>query len=180
MDSVRVDARRRCAVWWIGEGEQMPNLRVRPAKAEDMFKDVVRVSAKDRGAIRYGRLCKITVNGKSRHLVMRGVDDGESGIIKLDEITRDRFGLSIDLDDRPVYANVKIRRAGLFAWAPYMLNASDPAILAAARISFISFLLGVVSIILAFCPPSDWPRDGEAVARMLAHAPWTGWTGVGR
>jgi len=68
------------------------NLKLYPLFREDVFKDVARIGRSDRGSIREGSVCKVTANGYTKQLIVRGLEETLAGGIMLDEITRDSMG----------------------------------------------------------------------------------------
>jgi hypothetical protein len=67
-------------------------LKVYPLFQEDVFKDIARIGRADRGPIEEGSVCKISANGHTRQLIVRGLGEQLPGVIMLDEYTRESMG----------------------------------------------------------------------------------------
>ena len=84
--------------------------RVYPLWREDVFKDIARIAEPDRGGIREGSICTVSVNDHTKHLIVRGLLDALPGGIMLDEITRKAMG---DLQEGITY-DFQIKRSRIW------------------------------------------------------------------
>lgn len=122
-------------------------LKVKRSAREDVYRDTVRIPEKHRrdargNPIPEGRVCLITVSGRSRRVAVRGIEDEEE-IICMDEVTRDALGLSLDS-----IVDVQAVREGMPGELRWAWHASDPVIRASARSNLISVALGVAGCFL--------------------------------
>jgi hypothetical protein len=111
---------------------------------EDVFRDIVRIGPSDRGAIREGSICSVTVNGKTGQFIIRGLEDNLAGGIMLDEFTRQRLG---GLQEGLAYDFV-IRESGVFQQVWWACNVADRGARISAWIGIISVGLGVLGALL--------------------------------
>jgi hypothetical protein len=126
----------------------VPRLKVQMIEKPETYRDLARIPWKLRmdknGAkIPEGRICKVSVNGRSCLLSCRGRLNENEPLIFLDGTTRRTLGLKVDqlydFELRPV------RWPGQFLWA---WRASDPLYRIAARAGLISVGFGVLGIVL--------------------------------
>jgi hypothetical protein len=118
--------------------------RVYPMWHEDVFKDIVRLPEQARGGIREGSICTVSVNGHTRQLVVRGLEEALSGGIMLDEITRKTMG---DLQEGMSY-NFSIKEAGIFGHLRWACCVSDRGYRISAWVGIISLGLGLLGAAL--------------------------------
>lgn len=123
------------------------SLRVREANEDEIYKDLARLHKKSRSGIESGAVCKITVNAKSKYLILRGVKNGAEGDFILDEPSRTALGVKTGEE-----YEFTISKAGWWGNLQWAWNASDPAYSIAAKLGILSFALGVISLILAVVP----------------------------
>jgi len=124
-------------------------LNVRGAEKEDVYKDIVRVNEanrkNDRGCyIIEGSVCKVSIpsNQSEIYAILRG-NEGDTTGIKIDEYLRIKLGVE---KDKEYDFTLKTRWWYRFYWS---WNATDPGYRISSQIATISFLLGVLSIVLA-------------------------------
>lgn len=125
----------------------MPILKVSRLAEDDVYTDTARINEKhrvDKGRkIPEGRVCKVSIAGKSKLLSLRGNVRSSDPTICLDDISRDALRVILDqeiaVDFHPVWW------FGQFLWA---WRASDPAYRIAARVGLLSVSLGIVGLVL--------------------------------
>lgn len=117
-------------------------LEVHQVDRLDVYRDIARIHKNRRGGIKEGKICKLSVNGKSKLLIMRGLKSGEENYIRLDELTRDYFGVEknnhYDFTIKPVCPLWQIW------WA---CNSSESALRVAAWLGVVSVILGALSCV---------------------------------
>jgi hypothetical protein len=118
-------------------------LTIHSARNEDVYKDVARISKKDRVGLRTGRVYRFTVNGRSGYFVLRGMTNKKDGHILIDGAMRDRLGIEYGQN----YA-FEIAELGFFRELWWGWGATDPVVRASARVGVISLGLGVLSVML--------------------------------
>lgn len=122
-------------------------LVVKDALRSDVHKDTVRVHWEDRGGFKNGSIVAVTVNGKTRPLVMRGLNDDRKGQILFDFVLRDEFHLKNDQRYKFVFKSVNP-----FAQVGWACKHSDPGIRVAAWIAIwsavVGTILGVIGLIV--------------------------------
>lgn len=123
-------------------------LVVKEADAADVYRDIGRipeVHRKDRRGhpVPEGSVCKLGAAGKSVYVAIRGMGDSQEPAIWIDAKIRDNLavkaGQEYEFDLRRVWW------PGQFRWA---WSASDPAYRIAARMGFLSLVLGVIGLVL--------------------------------
>lgn len=119
-------------------------LEVHKSKEIDVYKDTVRVHEAVRGDIHEGQICKLTVDGKSKLVAIRGVEDDPKTTIRVDELTQIQLGLipgqTYSFEITPV------GWVGEWLWA---WRFADPAARFGARAQLSSVVLGIMSALLA-------------------------------
>jgi hypothetical protein len=118
--------------------------RVYPLWREDVFKDIARIPEPDRGGIREGSICSVSVNGHTKHLIVRGLVDTLPGGIMLDEITRKALG---DMHEGISY-NFEIKEAGIWGHIKWACTVADRGSRISAWVGIISLLLGFLGAVL--------------------------------
>jgi hypothetical protein len=127
-------------------------LRIYKLWREDVFKDIARIPEQDRGAIREGSVCKVTVNGHSKLLIIRGLEEQLNGGIMFDDITRQAFkvqeGMRYDVQIEPVGFMRQI------IWACTVADAG-PRIAAwlaviSVGLGLVGLTLGIIGLIISF------------------------------
>jgi hypothetical protein len=119
-------------------------LRVYPLWREDVFKDIARIPEQNRGGIGEGSVCKISANGRTKHLIVRGLEEPLSGGIMLDEITRKAMG---NLQEGLSY-DFAIKEAGIWGHIKWACTVSDRESRISAWIGIISLALGLLGAVL--------------------------------
>ena len=120
-------------------------LRVYPMWREDVFKDIVRIPEQDRGGIREGSICTISVNGHTKHLIVRGLEEAHLGGIMLDEITRKTMGNL----QKGISYDFAIKDVGIWGHIKWACTVADRQSRISAWIGIISVLLGSAGAVLA-------------------------------
>ncbi len=118
--------------------------RVYPLWREDVFKDIARIPEQDRGGIREGSICAISVNGHTKHLIVRGLEDTLSGGIMLDEITRKAMG---GIHEGMSY-EFEIKEAGIWGHIKWACAVADRGSRISAWVGIISLALGLLGAVL--------------------------------
>ena len=72
-------------------------LEVHQSLEKDVFTDTARIHESNRDGVGVGQICKLTVNGHSWWIAVRGLDvstqsGNQKNWIRLDEVTRERLG----------------------------------------------------------------------------------------
>jgi hypothetical protein len=128
----------------------MPSLKVRMLHKDDIYKDLIRIpfkyrrDSKGQALIPEGRICKLTVSGKSRLFSVRGKLHEEQPCILMDAAGRDALKLRVGSEYD--FAIREVGWLGQFLWA---WRASDPLYRVASRFGLVSLLLGALGTILA-------------------------------
>ena len=119
-------------------------LEVHKAREIDVYKDIARVHESVRGDIHEGQICQIMVNGKTKLVSIRGLEDEPKTTIRVDELTQLQLGLipneTYDFEITPV------GWVGKWLWA---WRFADPAARFGTRAQLSSVVLGVMSAVLA-------------------------------
>jgi hypothetical protein len=121
-------------------------LRVCRLFKEDVFKDIARIRKLDRADIREGSVCKISANGHTKHLIVRGLEEGSSGEIMLDELTRELLG---KMEVGAAY-DFSIEQSGPLAQLWWACTTADRGVRISAWIGVTSLALGALGAILGF------------------------------
>ena len=126
-------------------------LTVKSARDEDVYKDIARINKNDRGALPSGRIYMLSVNGRAKYFIVRGVSNEQPGTILLDDISREvlnvRLGQAYDF---------LIERAGPIGQVRWACAVADPAGRIAAVLGVWSMVLSVVGVVLGIW--AVWPR----------------------
>ena len=130
-------------------------LRIHKVDREDIFQDLVRVHISHRKGIRAGRLCRVTINGKSIVAVARNSLRNDTKGIWLDNSQRAKLGVKAGDD-----ADFSITPTSWYEELLWIWRASDPVNRTAGRLGILSLLLGITGVVLgawsvwlAFRPP---------------------------
>jgi hypothetical protein len=118
-------------------------LRVYPHWKEDVFKDIARIPQQDRGEIREGSVCTVTVNGLTKHLLIRGLEQQLNGGIMLDEITRN----TLQVQEGMPY-DFTIKQGGWYQQLKWACTLADAGPRISAWLAVISVILGIVGLVL--------------------------------
>jgi|SRR5579862_2814096 len=116
-------------------------LRVEQAQRAESYRDFARIHFNDRGGLKKGQVCLLSVNKKAAFVILRG--SGNAGEIRLDLETRAR--LDLKLGQEATFKLTPMFVIGDFLWA---WRASDPAYRIAARLGILSLVLGLIGLIL--------------------------------
>jgi hypothetical protein len=122
----------------------LAKLRVYPLWKEDVFRDILRLGLNDRGDLREGSVCSVSVNGRSAQLIVRGSEEALAGGIMFDEYTRRKLG---SLQEGMTY-EFTIRESGVLQQVWWACNVADRGARISAWIGIISIGLGVLGAIL--------------------------------
>jgi len=118
------------------------NLTVRKAWKDEIFRDLARIAQRDRGGIPEGSICKISTGDITKLLMVRGLD-GESRVIRIDEVTRNAMGIQ----DGVSYS-FSIKSAGLWGHIWWACTVADSGARISAWIGVISVSLGLLGVLL--------------------------------
>jgi hypothetical protein len=111
---------------------------------EDVFKDILRIPAKDRGGIREGSVCTIQANGRKKKLIVRGLEEQLNGGVMLDEITREALG---NLQEGISY-EFTITQTGILGQIAWACTVAERGARISAWIGVISVALGLIGAVL--------------------------------
>lgn len=133
-------------------------LKVKKIHPKNIWRDHAHIPERhrkdSRGAgIKEGTICKISADGRTTYVCVRGVIGETEPIIKIDEKTRNDLGVTIDNEYE--FELTKAGWLGQFRWA---WDATDPNPRIAARsgltLGGLSVLLGILGLVLgllAYC-----------------------------
>ena len=115
---------------------------------EDTYKDVARIPWRHRldkhgTSIQEGRICKVSVNGRSKLLSLRGMIKTNEEVVFIDGATRDVLGVKVSTNYDFKFKEVRLWGQFLWAW-----RASDPIYRIAAQLGLISVILGIAGLLL--------------------------------
>ena len=117
-------------------------LRVRSAKYNDIYKDIVRVSEQSREGLLPGRVHKFISPNKTAYFILRGAGPKDDGLIRMDEESRKKlavkYGETYDFEISPV---------GFLGEMKWAFGATDPSYRIAARLGVLSFFLGLFAFV---------------------------------
>jgi hypothetical protein len=123
-------------------------LTVKPAFDFDNYKDTIRIHSTYRNGLRSGRLAKVSVvGGLNTIVVVRGLSDEDSELIRMDLETRRRLQVSLEKE-----YDFTLRRIWPWQALKWACRSSDPALRVATWIAVLSFMLGLLSIVLSIIP----------------------------
>jgi hypothetical protein len=123
-------------------------LTVKPAYEGDNYKDTIRIHSSYRNGLKSGRLGRVSVvGGESTIVAVRGLDDTDREIIRIDLETRRRLQVSLN---QPYNFTLKT----IWPWQAvrWACRSSDPALRVATWIAVLSFVLGLVGIGISMIP----------------------------
>jgi hypothetical protein len=118
-------------------------LKVHQVATSDVFQDMVRVYRSHRHGIRAGQLCRVKANGATILAVARESPNNETDGIWLDDAMRTRLGLR-----EGTTADFEINGARWDQEFTWLWRASDPVNRTAGRLAVISFVLGLIGLLL--------------------------------
>ncbi len=109
--------------------------------------DLVRMHWKDRDDKRFPRwsIAKLTCNGKSRYVIVLGLDGDETGTIEMDIDHRHFFEV-----DKGQTHNIKLETTWWIGKLRYLLQAHDPMLRLPTNIALISLVIGLAPSIIDF------------------------------
>ena len=119
-------------------------LRVYPLWKEDVFKDIARLPEQDREGIREGSICAVSINGHTKRLIVRGLEEQLNGGIMLDAITRKALG---GLQEGMSY-EFTIKQAGVLGQIRWACTVADRGARISAWIGLLSLTLGILGVFL--------------------------------
>jgi hypothetical protein len=118
-------------------------LTVKPARDQDVYKDIVRLNTNDRLHVRAGTIGKISVNGRSRFFIVRGLAGVQQGTILIDDVGREALAVASGQE-----YEFLIEPAGLIGQVRWACNVSDSAGRIAAWLGVWAVGLGAVGVAL--------------------------------
>lgn len=118
-------------------------LKVKSADEEDVYKDIVRIPAKDRGDLKTGRIHRFSTSNGVAYFILRGSSPDNAGRILMDEASRDKLNLKASVE-----CEFDIREARFLGQLRWMWSATDPTYRIAGQLGVLSFALAL----LAFSP----------------------------
>jgi hypothetical protein len=121
-------------------------LTVKSARDDDVYKDIVRMNAKDRLTVRAGIIAKISVDGRSKFFVVRGVAGDQQGTILMDDVGRESLSVGIGQE-----YEFEIQPAGLLGQVRWACAVTDSAARIAAWLGVFGVGLGAVGAVLGGC-----------------------------
>lgn len=129
-------------------------LKVEALPEKDLWKDMIRIPyayRRDGGEIKIpsSSVCKITANGKSRLVAVRGCP-GKDPIIQIELKLRTHLGLKVGQE-----YDFKLAPASSLGYWRWAWKATDPAYRVPAQISLVSFILGLIGLLLGVI--GAWP-----------------------
>ncbi len=123
-------------------------LTVKPAYDGDNYKDTIRIHSSYRNGLKSGRLGRVSVVGGENTIVaVRGLDNQDREIIRVDLETRRRLQVSLD---KPY--DFTLKRIWPWQAVLWACRSSDPALRVATWIAVLSFVLGLVGIGISIIP----------------------------
>jgi hypothetical protein len=123
-------------------------LTVKPAYDGDNYKDTIRIHSSYRHGLKSGRLGRVSVVGGENTIVaVRGLDNQDREIIRIDLETRRRLQVSLD---KPY--DFTLKRIWPWQAVLWACRSSDPALRVATWIAVLSFVLGLVGIGISIIP----------------------------
>jgi hypothetical protein len=123
-------------------------LKVCQLNRSEFFKDLARVPQKYRfatngRAIPEGRICEVSIGGRSALISLRGQTETDNPEIQIDGKTRNRLGVELDSE-----LEVQFKEAGLLGQFTWARRSSDPAYMLASNFALLSIGLSLVGIVL--------------------------------
>lgn len=118
------------------------NLKVGPADYDDIARDMVRINIKDRPC-QIGRheIISLRVGNRRKLVTVRG--NNVAGTINVDIDNREDLGVVLDQT-----FEFELKRARWWEKVVWQWGATDPAVQQSARIAALSFVLGLIGLIL--------------------------------
>lgn len=122
----------------------MVQLTVKKARAVDTFSDRARIPQRHRRGVKEGSICRLSCDGKSKLLEIRGKRDTKDAVIFLDAKTRKKLGVEPE-----VTADFILKEVGYWGQLRWAMFHADIAIRVAIHLGILSAVLGVISLGLA-------------------------------
>lgn len=116
-------------------------LELRQQDKEDVYRGRARIREQFRGRIREGRICTVSVGGRSVLLEVRGSQSDSKAVIRMGELSREALGL--ELGEQYLFGLREVWWVGQFRWA---WCAQDPAAALSAKLGLLSFALGLLGL----------------------------------
>ena len=145
----------------------MPKLQVHQLGGNDIYKDIVRVPEVHRltpscQRIPDGVICKLSVNEKSRYVVVRGHGKSVDALIRMDEKTRDALGVN-----EREWHEFDFTRSGWWGQLRWALGASEAGYRISSWLGVLGLMLGVLGFIGSLPVLADW---AEKLSAFFHHA----------
>lgn len=119
-------------------------LTVKSALEGDVFKDIVRIHQDNRGSIKAGRVCKISVkNGKEKLFIVRGLPVNQNDKILMDDLSREALGVELGKE-----YEFEVQETGFWGKIWWACSVADPIPRIAAQLGVLSVVLGALGVIL--------------------------------
>lgn len=118
-------------------------LELRQQDKEDVYRGRARIPERFRGRVREGRICAVSVQGRSVLLEVRGSQSDSDAVIKMGELSRVALGL--ELGKQYPFNLREVWWIGRLRW---VWCAQDPAAAISARLGLLSFCLGLFGLAL--------------------------------
>lgn len=139
------------------------DLKVDGVSDDDVYKDIVRISKRDRGSLRAGHIHCFKANGRSSYFVLRGVGNRIGyGKIFMDDAARTKLDLK-----RGQQFSFEIKEAGFWGELRWAFFATDPAYRVAARLGVLSFALALIALLPLVDPVLMLLKEGVALIAPL-------------
>lgn len=127
---------------------ELSKLVVKKSAEADVYRDIARVPEVHRrdqkgNTIEEGSVCKLSCEGRSAHVLLRGKGDETEAAVWLDERTRNRLGVAPG-EQR----EFELRPVGLWGQTCWAWHASDPSYFVVARLAVLSVVLGLIGLAL--------------------------------
>jgi hypothetical protein len=129
----------------VGYVRHKVRLSVRSAEIDDVYKDIVRISEESRGPLKTGRVHKFATGSGTAHFILRGSSPSNVGKILMDEAARAKLKLEPSAE-----CDFDIQEVGFWGELRWAWSATDPTYRVAGKLGVLSFVLGVISLILGF------------------------------
>ena len=131
----------------------MPELDIHSAKAEEVYRDIVRIPENVRKdtngqVIEEGRICRISSGGRHTLVILRGAKECQAThkppCIHLDEVTRKRLSLP-----GSGLAQFELQPVGWFGEFLWAWNATEIGYRISSRLGLLGLALGIIAFVLA-------------------------------
>jgi hypothetical protein len=122
-------------------------LKAKSAREEDVYKDIVRITEKDRGDLKTGRIHKFKTSNATAYFILRGNGPSDDGKILIDEAARNKLNLGPSAE-----SDFVIQQVGFWGELRWVWSATDPSYRIAGRLGVLSLFLGVLALGLGIAP----------------------------